>query len=461
MRSKILILAILFLNAVLLNASILYVPTEYPSIQTGIDSASVGDTVLVQPGTYVENINYNGKNITVASLFLTTADTSYISQTMIDGDSITCVVNFVNGENSKAVLMGFSITNGLDYNGGGINCLNSSPSLDHLKIFNNLGKHGGGISVVFSDPMLQMIEIYNNTALAYGGGLYVAFSEATIEDVIISNNTAEGGAGMHCYEASPTMKRLLIADNDASIFGGGFLCYYCSSPSVENVTITRNQCPGYGAGVYTGNYSYAHFNNCIISDNIGNYGVYNCLEHQGAPYITYSDIWNNQGGNFYNCDPDIGCIEDNPLFVDPLSGDYHLSWEHYPIPDSTMSPCIDAGDPNSPPDPDGTIADMGAYYFNQGVSIDVPGNNTESIISNFPNPAKNFTSIRYSLKQNSYVKISIYNVKGQLVSTLVNEDKPKGEHSVIYNTVKLNSGVYFYKIETGDVTEIKKMIVIK
>jgi hypothetical protein len=104
---------------------------------------------------------------------------------------------------------------------------------------------------------------------------------------------------------------------------------------------------------------------------------------------------------------------------------------------------------------------MGVYYFNQGVSIDIPGNNPEDIISNFPNPAKNSTAIKYSLKKNSSVKISIYNIIGQLISILINEDKPKGEHSVIYNTEKLNSGVYFYKIETGDVTEIKKMVVIK
>jgi flagellar hook assembly protein FlgD len=104
---------------------------------------------------------------------------------------------------------------------------------------------------------------------------------------------------------------------------------------------------------------------------------------------------------------------------------------------------------------------MGVYYFNQGVSIDIPGNNPEDIISNFPNPAKNSTAIKYSLKKNSRVKIDIYNIKGQLVSTLVNEDKPKGEHSVIYNTEKLNSGVYFYKIQTKEISGIRKMIVIK
>ena len=62
-----------------LNSTIINVPANQPTVQAGINAAANGDTVLVQPVTYVEHINYNGKNITVASLFLTTFDTTYIS----------------------------------------------------------------------------------------------------------------------------------------------------------------------------------------------------------------------------------------------------------------------------------------------------------------------------------------------------------------------------------------------
>ena len=118
----------------------------FATIQKGIDSSSNGDTVFVAAGTYTENINYNGKNIVVGSLYLTTSDTSYISSTIIDGNQSGSVVKFVSGEDTTAVLSGFTIKNGLggvndpsgQNSGGGIYCYNSSASLKNLIVSNNL-----------------------------------------------------------------------------------------------------------------------------------------------------------------------------------------------------------------------------------------------------------------------------------------------------------------------------------
>lgn len=92
MRNLMIIISLIFvLN---LSATIINVPAEQPTIQAGIDIAVESDTVLVQPGTYAENINYNGKAVIIGSLFLTTQDTIYISQTIIDGNQngkrVTC-----------------------------------------------------------------------------------------------------------------------------------------------------------------------------------------------------------------------------------------------------------------------------------------------------------------------------------------------------------------------------------
>jgi len=73
------ILLSLIIVSSLLNAATLNVPSQYSTVQSAINASSNGDTVLVQPGTYVENINFNGKNIFVGSLAFTISDISYIS----------------------------------------------------------------------------------------------------------------------------------------------------------------------------------------------------------------------------------------------------------------------------------------------------------------------------------------------------------------------------------------------
>ncbi len=138
----------LLLSAVTVTANIIHVPISVSSIQTGIESAVAGDTILVQPGTYFENLNFLGKQIVVGSLFLLTDDTSYISQTIINGDSLGSVVTFANGEQSATVLSGFRLTNGSGtlqeegenffvLMGGGIFCLESSPTLQNLVLDHN------------------------------------------------------------------------------------------------------------------------------------------------------------------------------------------------------------------------------------------------------------------------------------------------------------------------------------
>ena len=74
------------------SAIIINVPGDSATIQGGINGASDGDTVLIYPGTYFENVNFNGTNLILGSLFLIAGDTSYISSTIIDGSSSGSVI---------------------------------------------------------------------------------------------------------------------------------------------------------------------------------------------------------------------------------------------------------------------------------------------------------------------------------------------------------------------------------
>ncbi|MDX2432414.1 MAG: hypothetical protein QNK35_15860, partial [Bacteroides sp.] len=99
------------------SAQIIKVPEEHTTIQAAINAAVEGDTVLVDEGTYLENINFLGKPITVASHFILDGDTSHISKTVIDGSQPThpdtaSVVLMISGEDSTSVLNGFTITGG-------------------------------------------------------------------------------------------------------------------------------------------------------------------------------------------------------------------------------------------------------------------------------------------------------------------------------------------------------------
>lgn len=104
----------LFLFVSFSGAAMLHVPAEYATIDEGIDAAEAGDTVLIDPGVYNEEINFNGKTITVASLFLMTGDDSYIDNTIIsnttaEGECTNHTVTFNSGENSQSILSGLAI----------------------------------------------------------------------------------------------------------------------------------------------------------------------------------------------------------------------------------------------------------------------------------------------------------------------------------------------------------------
>jgi len=100
--------------------------------------------------------------------------------------------------------------------------------------------------------------------------------------------------------------------------------------------------------------------------------------------------------------------------------------------------------------------------FTTDVSKEIKGLPQEfTLFQNHPNPFNPNTVISYSLPSDSKVKLIVYNTLGQKVKILENEFKNAGNYSVTFNASELPSGIYFYKLETGQFSQIKKMILIK
>ena len=84
-----------------------------------------------------------------------------------------------------------------------------------------------------------------------------------------------------------------------------------------------------------------------------------------------------------------------------------------------------------------------------------------SLSQNYPNPFNPSTAISYSLPKSGNVILRVFNILGNEVATLVNEDKDAGQYKVEFDASNLSSGIYFYKIQAGSFAETKKMILLK
>ncbi len=106
------------------------------------------------------------------------------------------------------------------------------------------------------------------------------------------------------------------------------------------------------------------------------------------------------------------------------------------------------------------------YYNEEPPALAVHENpaslaNNFSLEQNYPNPFNPTTSIKYSLKRQEKATLKVFNARGELVSTLVNGVVSAGTHEVTWSGANLPSGIYFYKLETADFTQTKKMLLVK
>jgi len=330
--------------------------------------------------------------------------------------------------------------------GAAIHCDGSSAEIIGNSIINNIAHHstvGGGAILCSSDshPLIKMNVISGNRAEGDGGAVYCDyFSNPNIlSNIITKNISGNNGGGVALFDSYPTLSQNTIADNVALLNGGAVYCY-TSSPIIQN--------------------SILFFNHSQDTSQI-------YLINGSSAEVRYSDVqsgWPGEG----NIDPD-------PLFRDAANGDYHLQSMTNPVCGGPGdSPCIDAGDPSQCDTllhcdwglGDST-SDMGAYgggCYNQVGIFDEDDRTMPTgywLSQNYPNPFNPVTEISFNLPEVVDVKLEIYNVLGQRVTTLVNGLTEAGIHSVTWDGSDVASGIYLYHLQAGNFVETKKMVLLK
>ncbi len=277
-----------------------FVPLHFPTIQSAINNASNGDTIVVLDGVYTGNgnrdIDFNGRAITLKS---------------VSGPE-SCIINcqgnvshphrgfyFHSGETSQSVVEGFTVTGGwVAGSGAGIYCaIYSSPTISNCIITGNKADVGYGGSPV------------------YGGGIYCEDSSPTISNCIISENEARAffdvpayGGGIYCNNSSPTIRNCIIKQNKGGMWAGGIYCRNNSCPVITKCTFFRNHC----SGMYN-DHSNPILTNCTFESNYsgGGGGMYNRHSNPILTNCTFrSNRADDRGGmsNYYSNPTLTNCI---------------------------------------------------------------------------------------------------------------------------------------------------------
>jgi parallel beta-helix repeat protein len=274
-------------------------------IQDGIDAAVNSDTVQVAPGTYDENISMkSGVLIQGAG-----AGDDPSIHSIIDGGASGSVVTAI-GVDSAAKLDGFKITNGKEFNGGGMYNEGSSPAVSNCTFSGNSAffvvsvGDGGGMYNWNSSPTVTNCTFSGNDAHGNGGGMHNVNSSPTVTNCTFSDNTAYQGGGMYNLISSPAVTNCTFSGNSSAdpAWGGGMV-NEDSSPTVSKCSFLNNHSGTFGGGMYNHDNSSPIVTSCIFSGNsawVGGGGMSNLNSSPTVTNCIFSQNSGSDGGGVYN-----------------------------------------------------------------------------------------------------------------------------------------------------------------
>ena len=272
------------------------------SISNSITNLSSGDTVIVYPGTYEGDIDFNDKSIVLASRILELGDTTYVDSTIIEG-----IVTIGNAVDSTALFKGFTITG--DFTDRGLNIhSDNNVMIEHIKV---LGV--GGVHVDNAIVRLYDITIKHNSTNQQGGGIKIATSAANLFNVKIDSNssTSNFGGGAYIQRSTVNMNGVEITNNTSSSSGGGIYLQGSNTDSsivtIHASSITGNNAGSEGGGLFVNEYSIMNITESSIANNIS-YSYGGGIHNQGVLRVHQTQIKDNlntynSGGGLYSSGP--------------------------------------------------------------------------------------------------------------------------------------------------------------
>jgi hypothetical protein len=103
----------------------------------------------------------------------------------------------------------------------------------------------------------------------------------------------------------------------------------------------------------------------------------------------------------------------------------------------------------------------GSYEYSDEVLVGNPAPSDFTLHQNYPNPFNPRTQIQFSIPIKAFVILTLYGELGNVISELISEEKPAGKYKVNFDATNLSSGIYFYRLQAGDLVETKKMVLLK
>jgi subtilisin family serine protease len=296
----------------------LHVPIEYPTIQDAIDAALPGETVWVADGLYRgqgnRDLDFGGKAITVRSEY---GPEYCVIDCQGSVDEPRYGFYFHNGEGADSILDGFTITGGyaeyIEYIGGGIICVDSSPTIENCILSNNTGVYGGGMTDTNSSPTVTNCRFIGNAAHLFGGAMdNYDNSHPVVTDCTFINNVTDssysdewgGGAVGNDDGCNPRFSGCRFEDNFTYGLGGGMYNEGSCDPVLKNCVFIDNEAEWGGAGLAS-DYGECdpYLVNCKFINNTADQGggiycgwgntltVVNCVFNNNLATNTGGGIW--------------------------------------------------------------------------------------------------------------------------------------------------------------------------